>query len=469
MHKSVITFFLCTYILSFGSFAQEIKNDYTVLQGATIFDGNGKKYEKATIILKDGRIKAIGENLKIPAQAKLINVTGKFITPGRVDAHVHFFQTGFYDSRPDNGDLRDTLSYFDVQAYQRNHPERYYEAYLRSGITAVYDVGGFNWSIDLQKSAEKNLNATHVAAAGSLITPASRQRIATFNTPNENTMVHLDSEETGRNVVKENSSLGSTGIKVWGMASEDPDFRKKIEVVADEVKKQKNKLIVHATSLDQAKLALKLGAALLVHSVDDKIIDDEFIQLMKEKNTIYNPTLIVSRGYYNAMLAINGQPMIMKDPNRAVDEKTRKMIEGAAAFKKFFTNEFIENRLRRSASILAPKDSIMAINLKKLFDAGITIVVGTDAGNPGTLHGISIYDEMEAMQKAGIPANDLIIMATKNGAQAMGRLNDFGTLEIGKMADLIITSKDPSKDISNFRSITHVMRGGLLRPVNKKF
>ena len=108
-------------------------------------------------------------------------------------------------------------------------------------------------------------------------------------------------------------------------------------------------------------------------------------------------------------------------------------------------------------------------NLKKLYDAGITIAVATDAGNPGTFHGISISDEMEAMQKAGIPANELIIMATKNGAMAMDRSNDFGILEKGMMADLIILDQNPSLDIANMRSILQVMRGGQLRPVNKKF
>ena len=85
------------------------------------------------------------------------------------------------------------------------------------------------------------------------------------------------------------------------------------------------------------------------------------------------------------------------------------------------------------------------------------------------MHGISIYDEMEAMQKAGIPAEDILIMATKNGAMAMDRFNDFGSLEKGKMADLIILDNDPSQDIVNMRSISHVMRGGLLRSVKEPF
>jgi len=105
----------------------------------------------------------------------------------------------------------------------------------------------------------------------------------------------------------------------------------------------------------------------------------------------------------------------------------------------------------------------------RVYEAGIPIAVSTDAGNPGTLHGISIYDELEAMQQAGIPPADLIVMATKNGARTMDREGDFGTLEKGKMADLIVLERDPGSDISNMRSITHVMRGGLLRPVDQPF
>ena len=111
----------------------------------------------------------------------------------------------------------------------------------------------------------------------------------------------------------------------------------------------------------------------------------------------------------------------------------------------------------------------MYTNLKLVHEAGIKIALSTDAGNPGTLHELSIYDELEAMQRAGIPASEIIPMATKNGAIAMRRSGDFGTLEVGKLADLIILEKDPSVDASNFRSITHVMRGGLLRLVSVPF
>ncbi len=101
-----------------------------------------------------------------------------------------------------------------------------------------------------------------------------------------------------------------------------------------------------------------------------------------------------------------------------------------------------------------------------MYDAGAIIATGTDAGNPLTLHGPSIYSEMEAMQDAGVPAADVVVMSTRNGAHAMGRLDDFGTLEPGKIADLLVLGGDPSEDVSNFREIEWVMRAGVMHSVH---
>ena len=129
----------------------------------------------------------------------------------------------------------------------------------------------------------------------------------------------------------------------------------------------------------------------------------------------------------------------------------------------------IDEYLKRTASYLKEREQIRATNLKLLYDAGISIAVATDAGNPGTLHGIYIYPERYAMQEAGVPPLDILSMATKNGALAMDRLDDLGTLEKGKIADLIVLEKDPSQTIENMRSISHVMRSGLIRPVMEEF
>ncbi|MBZ9628820.1 amidohydrolase family protein [Psychroflexus sp. CAK1W] len=449
--------------------------EYTVYQGATLFDGTGKKIDSSIIIINKGRIEAVGdENTAIPDNAEIIDITGKYITPGLIDAHVHLSATGLFDTRPGQAKEKylDSLNYYlSAKAWTKNNVEKYYEAYLRSGVTGVYDTGGAPWTISLQETAENDLNAPHVAASGTLITPASEEFVNSINPPVEKEMIRLTSDSLGRKVVQYNTYLGSTGIKIWGLALEDEEFMSRMEAVADEVEKLGNKLIIHTHVLDDAKAALQLGAKLLVHGVSHKVVDEEFINLFKKNNALYTPNIGWKKASIYSMEALIGEAGDIEDPNQVLDERTRRFIQSPGEYISSLDTTGVQEGIKglRSEEFKKGHDSIPMLNLKKLWEAGVTIVVGTDAGNPGMLHGISYYDELEKMQEAGIPASDLIVMATRNGAMAMERLNDIGTLEKGKMADLIILEKDPSEDISNIRSITHVMRGGLLRPVNEKF
>ncbi|MBZ9628818.1 amidohydrolase family protein [Psychroflexus sp. CAK1W] len=453
--------------------AENTNPEYIVYKGATLFDGNGKKIENSVIVIKEGTIEAAGdENTAIPDNAEIIDVEGKFITPGLIDAHVHLSATGLFDTRPGmiKEKLVDSLNYLAAKAWTKNNIEKYYEAYLRTGVTAVYDNGGSPWTITLQESAETNLNAPHVAAAGPLITPAPERFVKSINPPVEKEMVRLTSDSLGQKVVQYNTYLGSTGIKIWRMSLDDSEFMANLKAVAEEVQNVGNKMIVHVSTLEEAKAALELGAKLLVHGVNDKIVDSEFVELIKNKNALYTPTTGSSDLWRLAMMALLGEKVEINDLNKVVDERTLRFLnnpeEYISDFDTLTVQEYIDFSLSKE---YRKSDSLELANLKKLWDAGVTITVGTDAGIPGSMHGISYYNELEEMQKAGIPPAELIIMATRNGAMAMERLDDIGTLEKGKMADLIILEKDPSEDISNIRSITHVMRGGLLRPVNEKF
>ncbi|NGP89899.1 amidohydrolase family protein [Fodinibius halophilus] len=443
------------------------KSEYLVLEGAILYDGTGgQSIGNSVIVIKGDTINCVGGegDCTIPGGATVKDVSGKYITPGLIDSHVHFFQTGFFDSRPDALDLRDTFPMGEVIAYQQQHPQRYYNAYLCSGITGVYDVGGMSWSVQLQQSAEKNPKAPHVAAAGPLITPVAG---APFDLPSNKVLVHLDSKEAGIQTVQYMSALGSTGIKFWQLDADSEEYMERVEAVAQEIERQDNKMIAHATTLKQAKAALENGTKLLVHSVQDKEVDQEFIDLAKREETLYNPTLIVGSGYMLAYRAAAGiAPFPFEDPNGCVDPKTNKLLANASQFSEHpkLTVDFKE-RLKSFDPVSDRVSATNMKNLKKVYEAGIPIVVGTDAGNPGTLHGVSIYEEMEAMQKAGIPARDLIVMATKNGAMAMERLDDFGTLEQGKLANLIVLENDPASDIANMRSITHTMIKGAMKNV----
>ena len=440
-----------------------------VLKGATLFDGTGvDAVENSTIVIKGDKIECVGseETCESPAGAKVVDVSGKYIAPGLIDGHVHFFQTGFFDSRPDAMDITAAYPFPEVVAYQRQNPQRYYDSYLCSGITGVYDVGGMSWSIDLQKDAEQDPSAPHVAAAGPLITPVPG---APFDLPSDKVLVLLETAEAGIKTVQYMSALGSTGIKIWGLRPGDEEFMENLDAVSKEIKEQNNKMIVHATTLKEATVAVEAGAKLLVHSVGDVEVDEAFLDLAKEHGTYYNPTLIVSSGYMMAYRAAAGiESLPIDDPNGCIDSKTLELLNNASQFENHpqFTDSFLE-RIRSFEPKTDRVNETAMKNLMKVYEAGIPIIVGTDAGNPGTLHGPSIYEEMEAMQQAGIPANDLIVMATRNGAEAMERGDDFGTIESGKFANLIVLEEDPSADIKNMRSITYTMIKGTLIEVGK--
>jgi imidazolonepropionase-like amidohydrolase len=104
----------------------------------------------------------------------------------------------------------------------------------------------------------------------------------------------------------------------------------------------------------------------------------------------------------------------------------------------------------------------MEHNLRRLVAAGVPIAMGTDAGNPGTAHGPSVYREMEAMQRAGMRPADVFASSTIVAARAMGLERELGSLAPGKEADLVVFDADPSADAANARRVRMVMRRGAL-------
>ncbi len=178
-----------------------------------------------------------------------------------------------------------------------------------------------------------------------------------------------------------------------------------------------------------------------------------------------SPTLVVGAFWTRARGAIALDiPPEIDDPNDCVDPGTRTKLLQTPELQALMPEggrspELFYRRLERGGMTLA----VMNENIRRVHEAGVTIATSTDAGNPLTLHGPSIYNEMEAMQAAGIAAPDIVVMSTRNGALAMNRLDDFGTLEAGKIADLIVLEQNPNENVEAFRSLTHVMRAGVLR------
>jgi imidazolonepropionase-like amidohydrolase len=435
-----------------------------VLSGATVFDGNGgPPIADGSIRVENDRIQCVGSRSDCPAVPgdREIDLSGQFVTPGLVDAHVHFMQTGWLDGRPHQQYLSDYYDYEALQAGLKASQDRWHRAYLCSGVTAVFDPGGLPWTPSYEKAAEGNPKRAHYRGSGPLITHAQ----ISLGALGGETFLSMDSDEAVAEGVDRLVEWGARAVKVWYLdppADRREELDARLILVGELARARDLPLIVHATELRNAKAALRAGASLLVHSVTDKPVDEEFIEMAKKAGVVYTPTLQVHGNWSRALATVGlGITTTPDDPNACIDAETRRVIAHAGDL-----NESAPDSLKSLEGIFQGLEKagqdlrIMMDNLNRLFEAGITVATATDAGNPLTFHGPAIYREMEIMQAAGIPPEAIIRLSTRNGAQVMDMSKEIGTLEPGKIADLIVLSEDPSKDVSAFRSVHHVMHLG---------
>ncbi|HEY7114741.1 MAG TPA: amidohydrolase family protein [Thermoanaerobaculia bacterium] len=431
------------------------------LKGATLVDGNGgPPIANAVVVLRDGKIDCAGADCAIPEGVDVTDVSGLWVVPGLIDAHVHFSQTGWADGRPDAFDVRDRYPYEKTEADLAAHPERFFRSQLCSGITSVFDVGGYPWTITMAKAHRDDPSAPRVEAAGPLLSTADHW----VNLPAERQFIFLKDADAGREGARYLAARGADGIKIWYIVSaEHPVDATAPAVLAagEEAKKLGVPLLVHATGLAEAKVALQAGAKLLVHSVFDLPVDDEFLALAKRNGTIYCPTLTVVGGYARlAQAAISKRAPAVDDPNGCVDPATlAKVAESVSA------PAPPADRAAAMEKRTADGLRVGSANLARVAKAGIPIAMGTDAGNPLTLHGPSIYAEMEAMQAAGLTPMQVLIASTRGGALAMGVEKKTGTIEKGKDADLLVVGADPTRDVANLRQVRFVVRAGVVRTI----
>lgn len=436
------------------------------ITGATLIDGRGgAPVANANVVIREGKIDCAGpaSQCPVPEGIDVTDAQGMWVTPGLIDAHVHFSQTGWADGRPDSLDVRKAHPYEQVESELKAHPERYGHSYVCSGVTSVFDVGGYPWTLRLHDRFESNTSVPHVVAAGPLLSTLDFW----LNLPAERQFIFLHDEASARDGVRYLAAEGSRAIKVWYIVNKQLPVEGSapwVTAAGDEARKHDLPLIVHATGLAEAKAALRAGANLLVHSVEDQPVDQEFIDLAKRNGTILIPTLTVLDGYLRMWTSVvDRQPPAADDPNHCVDHATlAKLAETATVDPSLVKPDVMTTRRQR----VERAHTVTRANLKRLVDAGIPIATGTDAGNPLTLHGPAIYAEMEAMQASGMPPMSVIVSSTAIAARAMRLEKEAGTIEKGKDADLVIVAADPSADIGNMRKIRYVVRSGVVRNVN---
>jgi imidazolonepropionase-like amidohydrolase len=409
----------------------------------------------AVIVARGGRILCAGSRAQClpPPEAEVVEARGAFVAPGLVDAHVHFSQTGWVDGRPDALDVRADYPYDSTIAALRARPEVFGRSYLCSGVTAVYDVGGYPWTVAMARGTATRLDMPRVGAVGPLLSTIDHW----VNLPDMRQFVGMRDDSLVRATVREQRRMGSFAQKVWYLQRADslrPRDKALLMAAGAEARAQRIPLIVHATQLRTAKDALEAGATLLVHSVESDTVDAELIALARRNNAILVPTLTVREGYADVYL---GRSPASRYPLDCVDAATRAKLE----------RPIPESRRARQAAFVRSggwerQRATLDENLRRLHAAGVRIAMGTDAGNPGTAHGPSVYREMEAMQAAGLSAADVFRASTLTAAQAMGLDRDIGTIEAGKRADLVVLDADPTVDIANARRLRMVVRNGAL-------
>lgn len=425
-----------------------------VLQGGTLINPGAEPIPNASIVVENGRITCAGTATACPrpAGAKQVDVAGDYIGPGLVDAHVHYGQTGWVDGRPDVVNLRAQYPYDSVVTALASHPEHFHRAYLCSGVTTVFDVGGFPWSMDMARKTGNADDAPQVVATGPLLATIK------IDPDMMGAFVFMGDEATVRAAVRENHARGAQAIKVWYI--EVPDTLRRhakamLMAAGDETRKAGLPLVVHATEPGTARDAVEAGAAVLVHEIDADTVNAELIALIKRAGTIVIPTVSVYAGYADVSL---GRSPALRYPLDCVDPATRQKLatvlsDSLTGPGKAFWTSPDGKRLTANARE----------NLQRMYAAGIPIAMGTDAGNPGTAHGPSVFGEMEAMQEAGMPAGAVFASATIIAARAAGLDQEVGSVEAGKRADLTLFGADPTADARNARQVRSVVRNGVLR------
>ena len=410
---------LLTSIILHGSAAA---NEGSIaFTGATIIDGTAAApLADGVLVVTDGRVRSIGpaSEVSIPADAERIDVSGKTIMPGMINAHGH---------------VGDTLG-LETGHYSRENILDQLGLYARYGITTVLSLGG-DEAPGFQVRNEQfhaGLDRARLYVAGSVV--------------NGETLPEIRSQ------LNANADLGADFIKtrIDSELGQLPTLAPEVfQSLMDLAASRRLPVAVHIYYLEDARMVLEAGADIIAHSVRDLEVDRDFIELMIENGACYIPTMMrdVSTFVYETEPDFFSDPFFLTEADPAV-------------LAELSTPEY-RSGIRNSAASRQYKADLpnALVNVGLLHDAGVLVAMGTDTGPPARFQGYFEHEEMQMMVDAGMSPLDAIRAATGEAARCIGQ-SEIGTLEPGNWGDVIVLDGNPAQDIANTRLIDSVWIAG---------
>lgn len=412
--------------------------DSRVLTGFTLIDGTGAApAPNSALVLENGKIAWVGPvaELKAPKGAPVVDLKGKYVTPGIIDLHVHI------------GIVKDLKQ--DIANYTREAVEADLKQYASYGVTSVL-VMGTDKDLIFPLRAEQRAGRptfTRVFTAGQgVVFKGGYGGVVGLNTP-------VATPEEAVAAVNREADKGVDIIKLWvdpelgTMPVMPPEVSK---AVIDQAHARGLRAIAHVFYLRDAKRLLAQGVDGFAHSVRDQPVDQAFLDTMKRQGTWQ---LAGTLARESAMFAFGAPSPLLEDPffRAAASPASLALLASPERQKTIASNPHFHDFPQFFDTAKA--------NFKRELDAGVNIGFGTDAGPPGRFPGYSEHLELELMVSAGATPMQALTAATSSAARFL-KANDLGVVAAGKQGDLLVLDADPIADIKNTRRINSVYLAG---------
>ena len=411
-----------------------------LLRDVRLIDGTGAPpREHVSLLLRNGRIEKIGETMLVPSGVQVRELTGKTVMPGLISAHSHL---GLIVDGAESS----------ATGYTRENVTAQLKQFERYGVTTILSLGlnrDLVYELRDEQRAGRLGGATILTAGRGIGVPGGAPPLPAA----ADQIYRPASADEARKDVDELAGHHADIVKIWvdqlhGAAPEmTPEIYK---AVIEESHKKHMRVAAHEYALEDARQLVADGVDVLAHSVRDQVVDDAFLQAMKQNKVWYVPTFTVDESFF----VYAERPAFMQT-------EFFQQAAGPKLLAKFNAPGYAEKINQDAQTAQHRKDfAVGQQNLKKIFDDGVNVGFGTDSGAlPGRIPGFAEHRELELMVEAGLTPMQAITAATGENAKLL-HLADRGTIAAGKRADLLVLDADPLADIRNTRRIVAVYHDG---------